>query len=129
MKKNKKKTFAIIGIIILLIILCFILLISMSKDNRQERKMKQLGKIFYSYYYEEKVDKKDKDKVKVYMSNYADTGLTISLKDLKVYLDTHKIENYSALNTCDESKTKVTVYPVSPYGKKDYKIKTNLNCK
>ena len=63
------------------------------------------------------------------MSNYEDTGLTISLKDLKVYLDTHKIENYSALNTCDESKTKVTVYPVSPYGKKDYKIKTNLKCK
>lgn len=126
---NKKKTFAIIGIIILLIILIIILSINFSKDGREQRKMKNLAKTFYSYYYAEKENKDDKDAIKVYMSNYADTGLTISLKDLKVYLDSHKIENYSVLNTCDESKTKVTVYPVAPYGKKDYKIKTTLICK
>ena len=40
---NKKKTFAIIGIIILLIILIIILSINFSKDGREQRKMKMTG--------------------------------------------------------------------------------------
>ena len=62
------------------------------------------------------------------MSEYAEIGLTMKLKDLKVYLDGHKIENYDSLKSCDEDKTKVTVYPIAPYGKKDFRVETKLEC-
>lgn len=127
-KGNKKRIIAIIAIVLLVIFLGVILVINANAEKRAQRKLTSLAKTFYSYYYEEQSDKDDKSKITVFLSKYADTGLTIKLKDMKVYLDNHKVENYNALSKCDEDKTKVTIYPFSPYGKKDRTIETKLEC-
>ena len=120
---------AIIGIFLLIIILIFILIVNANAEKRAEKKLNSLAKTFYKYYYEEQSNKKETNAIADYLSQYSDTGLTINLRDLKVYMDNHKIENYKALSKCDEKKTKVTIYPFSPYGKKDRTIKTTLECK
>ena len=59
---------------------------------------------------------------------YKETGLTISLEDLQIYLDTFNMEDYSAFDKCNKQGTKVTVYPKSPYEKDDYEIVSTINC-
>ena len=128
-KGNGKKVFAIIGIVVLVLIIGIIIFLSLSKGMRQELRIKNLASSFYTYYYEENSDKKDEDKIKVFLSNYASSGLTIKLGDMETYIDTHKVENYSILKNCDKDKTKITIYPKSPYGKKDYDVKIKMSCK
>jgi hypothetical protein len=48
---------------------------------------------------------------------------------MKIYIDSKKVENYKALKNCNEEETKVTIYPTTPYGKNDFKIKTKMSCK
>ena len=127
-KKNTKLYIVSILIVVLVLIVIGLLIALLGGEKRAERKLNSLAKTFYEYYYEENEDKNDKDKIIVFLSNYASSGLTIKLGDLETYLDTHKVENYKALKKCDKDKTKVTFYPVAPYGKKDYKIKTTLDC-
>lgn len=127
-KKSKKTIIAGIGLVILLIFLVFILGIYFTKEKRTDRKLNTYAKKFYTYYYKEQKESKGSDKLKSFLSNYSEIGLTMKLKDLKIYLDTHKIENYSLFKECDEDKTKVTVYPISPYGENDYRVETKLEC-
>ena len=48
---------------------------------------------------------------------------------METYIDTHKVENYKVLKNCDKEKTSVIIYPKSPYGKTDFTVKVNMNCK
>lgn len=128
-RKNKGRVIALIGIFILVLFLGVLVFYNMNGEKRAEARLNQISKIFYKYYYEDNSNKDDKDAVKVFLSKYAASGLTIRLKDMKVYIDSKKVENYKALKNCDEEKTKVIIYPQTPYGKDDFKIKTKLDCK
>ncbi len=127
-KGNKKKVFAIIGIVLLVLIIGFIIIMNVSKGSRAKLRVKNMANSFYKYYYEDNSDKSDKDKIKVFLSNYADSGLTIKLGDMETYIDTHKVENYKILEKCDKNKTKVTIYPKAPYDKTDYDVKIKMSC-
>ena len=127
--KNGKRTFAIIGIIILVLMIGLILVFNFSKGFRQELRVKNMAASFYKYYYEDNSDKKDKDEIKVFLSNYAASGLRVRLGDMETYIDTHKVENYKVLKNCDKEKTSVIIYPKSPYGKTNFTVKVNMNCK
>lgn len=128
-RKNKGRVIAIIGIFILVLFLGVLVFYNMNGEKRAEARLNQISKIFYKYYYEDNSNKDDKDAVKVFLSKYAASGLTIKLKDMKIYIDSKKVENYKALKNCNEEETKVTIYPTTPYGKNDFKIKTKLDCK
>ena len=126
---NKGRIIAIIALVILLLVVGVLVFYNMNGEKRAKTRLTQISKIFYKYYYEDNSDKNDKDAIKVFLSKYAASGLTIRLKDMKVYIDSKKVENYKALKKCDEEKTKVIIYPQTPYGKDDFKIETKLDCK
>lgn len=128
-RKNKGRVIALIGIFILVLFLGVLVFYNMNGEKRAEARLNQISKIFYKYYYEDNSNKDDKDAIKVFLSKYAASGLTIRLKDMKIYIDSKKVENYKALKNCNEEETKVTIYPTTPYGKNDFKIKTKLDCK
>ena len=128
-KGNVKKVFAIVGIIILVLIIGLIIILSLSKGLRQELRVKNVAGSFFKYYYEDNSDKTDKDKIKVFLSNYAASGLRVKLGDMETYIDTHKVENYKILKNCDKDKTSVIIYPKAPYGKTDYDVKVKMSCK
>lgn len=135
MESRKKTKVIVISIIlgVLALFLVFLLytkLVVNSPEARSEKannKLNDLGGVFYSHYYDS-VEETSKENTKNVISNYKDVGFTITLKDLKLYLDTYKIEDYSALDDCNEEQTKVTVYPVEPFGKEDYNVRVILEC-
>lgn len=128
-RSNKGKIFAIIALVMLVGVVGFLLVYSLNGEKRAEKRLNKLAKSFYSYYYKDNSDKEDKDKIKVFLSKYAASGLTVRLKDMKIYVDTKRVQDYRALKNCDEEKTKVTIYPKTPYGKDDFTIKTTMSCK
>ena len=128
-KKGNNKRFAIAGIAVLVLIIIVIFAVNMSSEKRATRKLTKYGEKFYSYYYEDNSDEKDKTKVTKFISQYSDTGIKVSLKNLREYMDTKKIEDYSLFNSCDQDNTKVVIHPFSPYGKKDRTVEVILDCK
>lgn len=123
------KVIAIILIIIISLFLSVVLCIKFNigaKFNAGD-KLNELAKIFYKYYYNEN-KLEDKEETRKSFKEWKEIGLTIKLKDLKIYLDNHKKEDYSVLDKCDDDLTRITIYPVSPYDENDYKITTELKC-
>ena len=101
-----------------------------TKEDKIEKKLLKMAKTFYEeYYYDALVEQKgSEDNAIVYLSGFADTGLKISFDNLKVFYDKNSSMNYTDLMECDENRTRAIFYPKSPYGKKDYTVKTELAC-
>lgn len=72
--------------------------------------------------YENKVYAKEGSKK---ITKNAKNGYVFTLEDMKK--DSSGITEI--FKSCDSKKTKVTIYPDKPYGKKDYTVKTVLSCK
>lgn len=128
-----KKNHNLVKIIIILLLI-FILFLVVNKfiprdpKTKAEKKLYDLAEKFYGHYYDAKYDSSKPEEIKEILDKYKETGLTIDLEDLEIYLDTFNIEDYSALDKCNKQGTKVTVYPKSPYSKKDFEISYILNC-
>jgi len=125
--KNKK---IIIGILLLLIIIGGILIIvntRIGKDALAKRDIRILARSFYSYYYDE--NNYDND-IKTFLEKYTDSGLTITLGDMEVYIEekSNGGTKYKTLEKCDRAKTKIIFYPTDPFGKYDYELKFDLVC-
>lgn len=128
---NKKKLVLICIIIGVLAIFVtgIILLIKTGwfKNKLIERDLRTMTEEFYSYYYD---DNNGDKKAKEYVAQFKDSGLSISLGDLKIFLEsrTNKKYNYKNLEKCDVSKTKSIITPKKPFGKKDIDLKFELSC-
>ena len=130
---KKKKIIPIILICVLVLFLGYLLYVVLvvntpeNRTNKANDVLDKYGGIFYSHYYDS-VESEAKDETKRILSEYKDTGLTISLKDLRIYLDTYKMEDYSSVEKCNQEQTKITVFPVDPYGKQDFNVRVILEC-
>lgn len=128
---RKKQNIVKILIVLLLLFVAFLVVNKYFPRNPQEKaekKLYELAQKFYGHYYDAKYDSNKPYAIKETLDLYKETGLTICLEDLQIYLDTFNIEDYSALDKCDKQGTKVTVYPKSPYEKDDYEIVSTMNC-
>lgn len=129
-----KKLIVIISVIVgvLVVALASILVLINTKGYREkliQSDLRKMAEEFYSYYYDE--NNKDK-KVKEYLEKYKDSGLGITLGDLKIYLKSrNKKKKYDSkrLEKCDVANTIVTVFPESPYGKKNFRLEFKISCK
>ena len=125
--KNKKIMFLIA---IILFIIAGILILVNSKIGRESlsrRDIRKITKEFYSFYYDEN---NSDNNVKNYLRKYINTGLTISLGDMEIYIESKSNggTTYSSLEKCDRANSKITIYPKSPFGKDDYELKFDLVC-
>ena len=125
--KNKK---IIIAIGFILLIIGGILLLVNSKFGREslsKRDLRKITKEFYSYYYDEN---NSDNNIKNYLMKYVDSGLTISLGDMEIYIESKSNggTKYSSLEKCDRANSKITIYPKSPFEKDDYELKFDLVC-
>ena len=135
MKKSGKKrmiskVIVVILIIILVIFVVWLLFIKngFSKYAKANDKLNSLANTFYSYFYEDNKEETEEETIE-YFSEYSDKGFSISLTNLKLYLDNRKEEDYSIFKGCDEDKTMIRIYPIKPYGEKDFTVETILTCK
>ena len=92
-----------------------------------EKKITKLGKDFYeNFYYDLITEEHGVDQI----SKFETVGIKANL----VTLEKYKKENEEKMarfkkNKCNTENTKVIIYPMKPYGKKDYRIKVKLDCK
>ena len=134
-KLSKKTKILIIVFIITFLVILFVLLNIDTRTDEQKAydKVETMAKEFYSgYYYSQNSDSNDKNRIKVFLSNYTETGITINLENLEKFYysqDNNKKISFEALKDCDVEETKAIIYPNPPYGKEDYTINVKLSCK
>ena len=85
---SKKTKILIIVFIITFLVILFVLLNIDTRTDEQKAydKVETMAKEFYSgYYYSQNSDSNDKNRIKVFLSNYTETGITINLENLEKF--------------------------------------------
>lgn len=132
--KFDKKILYIIGGVLIIIVLIFVIVKCVNNPKAKTTKsVKEMGEAFYTeYYYKELSKGKSNKELSNILSKFKDKGIKISINNLSLYKSgvyKEKIESMKKDFKCDGKNTKVIIYPKSPYGKNDYKIETELQCK
>ncbi len=135
MKKDNSKLLIIGGVLVFLIIAFFIILLISNKDNKKglEKSLRKMGEDFYENLYYDQIKSTSKKKTSL-LSKFTEVGIKIDLENLERYengkfsKEIKKFKNNKTGNMCNKVNTKVIIYPKAPYGKKDYKIVTELDC-
>lgn len=127
---KKIKIIILIAVAVLVITVVSIVILINSKgykDTLVKSDLRSLSEEFYSYYYDEN---NTGNNAKTYLAQFKDSGLTITLSDLKIFLEsrTEKKYDYKNLEKCNIAKTKVKIIPKEPYGKKDFDLEFKLSC-
>ena len=132
-KKKSNVKFIIIGIIIVILIAVVVGIIlyfnsDAYKESKIQKDLKAMTMEFYGHYYD---DNNKDNNGKAYVKQFSETGLSITLGDLEIYLEGRNGSkpSYISLEKCDRAKTNVIMYPKDPYGKTDIDLKYNLKCK
>ena len=125
-----KKKLIIVLIILVLLVVIGILVIpntKMGKGYLARRDIRKLTKTFYSYYYDEN---NYDNGVKEFLKKYTNSGLTISLGNMEVYIEekTNGGTSYKSLEKCDRANSMIIIYPKEPFNNTDYELKFDLNC-
>lgn len=131
-KKNiftKKNIIIASSILIFLILVLVIILCLVNPRNVATRKMKKMGKEYYTeYFYKVLSDGRKDSEVKEILSRYKDTGIKINIRNLSQYSDGKFKKETDSLDKCNKEKTKVIIYPKKGYKKNNYKVKVELVC-
>ena len=143
--KNKKNIFVLIGIVAIIVIMILLVVFNpfeskknnnTSNDNKETKDivinstddlkdvLDTIGGKYYEEYYYTLFENKEKD-----LAPFADFGINLALSSLKVAIEFDKnVEDAITKFECDVEHTKVFIYPKAPYGEKDYKVDTVLEC-
>ena len=133
-KFNAKTIGIIVGGVVLVAAIVCVLVFFVFKDNKGElsKELENAGKNFYEEFYYNQVGKDDKERAD-FLGKYATIGIKIDLENLARTANNkdellNKFVNKKTGEKCNTTNTKVTIYPQDPYGQKDYKIETTIDC-
>lgn len=134
-RKLNKKTLAIVMAVLIVVILVVLLVVFGKKSNEKELEssLNKMGSSFYENFYYEQIGSSADDRTSL-LSKFSTIGIKIDLENLGRYndgefkKDIKEFKNSLTGEKCNQTKTKVIIYPKSPYGKTDYKIETELSC-
>ncbi len=134
-RKLNKKTLAIVVAVLIVVILVVLLVVFGKKSNEKglESSLNKMGSSFYENFYYEQIGSSADDRTSL-LSKFSTIGIKIDLENLGRYndgefkKDIKEFKNSLTGEKCNQTKTKVIIYPKSPYGKTDYKIETELSC-
>ena len=134
-RKLNKKTLAILVALLIVVILVVLLVVFGKKSNEKELEssLNKMGSSFYENFYYEQIGSSADDRTSL-LSKFSTIGIKIDLENLGRYndgefkKDIKEFKNSLTGEKCNQTKTKVIIYPKSPYGKTDYKIETDLSC-
>lgn len=138
-EEKKKKMIQIcaiaLGLIIVLGVILFLTRGSrLSQEEKLNRSLTKMGEEFYTEFYYTEISKNKSDKeVSEFLSKFQDIGIKVNLDNLSRYNDganEDEIANFKNEKgtACNTTNTRAVIYPKSPYGKKDYTVKVELDC-
>lgn len=103
------------------------------KEESLSDLLEQMGIDFYeNKYYNQLGD--DEEKRNEFLEKYSKVGIKIDLENLSRLDNGKNVEtikkfvNKDTGISCNQTETKVKIYPKKPYGKTDYTIETELSC-
>ena len=124
-KKQIKTAIIIICFSIVLLLVNKVISYEGGHKGKLEKQMYYIGAVYYEEGLYE-LYKDDQSTLKEYENNGYTISLGAAMEDIKHETDVFK--NHKTKNECDMDNSTIEIRPKSPYGKKDYEIKTNLVC-
>ena len=134
-RRLNSKVLIIIAAMLVIALAVVLFLVFNSKDNKAEieNSLTEMRKSFYENFYYEQIGSSSDERTTL-LSKFTTIGIKIDIENLERYNDgefSKEIKTFKNKKTnkmCNKTKTKVIIYPKSPYGKTDYTIKTELDC-
>lgn len=102
---------------------------SETEEQQLIKILEDLGKEWYEGYYYEALSYNETPR-EDFLKKFVDTGLKIDLSNLALHASDgieEKMARFENKN-CDKEETKVIIYPQYPFGLRDYKIETKMQC-
>ena len=132
---SKKTNIIICCAIVAVIIIGVVLAIVLGGGNQEKELTKELesmGRNFYENFYYSQIGENDEDR-SAFLSKFSALGIKVDLENLGRTLENKdeqlaKFVNKKTNQQCNQTNTKITIYPQDPYGKGDYKIEVTLDC-
>ena len=128
-----RRTVLVVIILAMLVVLLSVLFTNMTNPERIVKgKIESIAADYYENYFYDKIKsyataEKPIDQI---MSRYSESGFSkVPLRQLLLFDgERHGADAPTITHYCDENDTNVKIYPVAPYGKKDYHIEYNYSC-
>ena len=132
MDKKKIGIIAGVAVVVIAVVVGVILFLGRSNEKQLNANLTKLGRQFYEEFYYPSQEKSQED-VKAFVKKFEKTGIKINLENIAKIskVDNSLVDsmvNKKTKEKCDAKQSTVTIYPVKPYGKSDYKIEVNLEC-
>lgn len=123
------------GLIIIFAVILFLTRGSrLSLEDKLNNSLTKMGEEFYTdFYYNEISKNKTTEEITEFLSKFKDVGIKINLDNLSRYNEKKNAETIKTFKNekgtaCNTTSTRAIIYPKSPYGRKDYTIKVELDC-
>ena len=133
--KFMKKQEDIFPLVTFIAILSFVmgLLVLFNPEARIKRRVKSMGKEFYTeYFWDSLADARSKKELNEVMNKFVDTGFKVRFNTLSTYGSgkwKKEIDDFELKNKkCNQVKSMVIIYPKKDFSKHDYKIEVVLDC-
>ena len=124
-KKQIKTAIIIICFTIVLLLVNKVISYEGGHKGKLEKQMYYIGAV----YYEEGLFNEYSNDLET-LKNYEESGYTITLSEAieAINHETDIFINHKTKEKCDMDSSLIQIRPKSPYGKKDYEVKTRLVC-
>lgn len=130
-----KRNMFLFGLCILLFIGIVIVYFIGNQDRRINKRLNLVGSDFYeNFYYPQLVEDLSDEDIESNFSKYENQGIKVDLDSLLKFNASkydnlkEEIRNSKTGQYCDLKKTKVIIYPKSPYELQDYRLDTEIDC-
>ncbi len=134
MNKIVKQVLLSLAAVLIIVFIIFVMSCVNKKKQSEENKLynnlNMVTKEFYKDYYYPVVLYNNPEAA----AAYKDKGIKLTLNELANYKGNDRdsilslFKNYKNGSNCDYNNTKVTIYPVDPYGKEDIRIDGTVVC-
>ena len=138
MNKNLKVFLMGLATIALVVLAVLLIIAFRNRKQKEENKlynvMTGVVKDYYRDYYYPFILGDDEETRIDKAKSYKTSGITMSLNDLAKYRVGNEdsilslFKNYRTGAPCNYDKTKITIYPIEPYGSEDIRVDANIVC-
>lgn len=129
---SRRVAISVVALAMLIVVLSVFFSHITSPETQVKRKIEEISADYYeNYYYDRLASYATEAKpLEDSLAHYAEKGFNKTTLRQLLLFDGER--NSAAAPTlthyCDENETYIKIYPVAPYGKKDYRIEYNYSC-
>ena len=132
-KSNGGARRAILAVIILammVVVLATLFALQNTPEHAVKRKVEEIARDYYENYFYESVLKHGTAEIDEVLKRYEEPGFSkVSLEQLTLYDNAKYAKVRPALEAyCDLGQSSIKIFPVSPFGRSDYRIEYSYSC-